>query len=245
MIILRKCKTKYRDNRGVALMVAVIIIGILMVFVLSLLLASYTLYASQNKKAAATKCAEAANTLSQALETELTADDAPTQSSLWKYLRCNILQEEYWPYYDPSEANHGEAEAYRYFDINPNLNYFSTGYPDGFPASVKLRIYWTLPDKLDLNGQHEYELSTTKKTGVRLNIMIICESASQSYTVTNVYELSPVTYDDADADMKDEKEKVEKILSIGSGNQEYNPALIDSSRYNPNERWVWDFIGRE
>ena len=119
-----KNSLKRYANKGATMMVAVVIMGILIVFTFSLMLVAYSFYASQNKNVASLRCSEAAITLSQALESELTFDNKaelyPEKDSyLYKYIRYNICQYEvgktgYWPYYDPNGgAAHDESHAFR------------------------------------------------------------------------------------------------------------------------------------
>ena len=99
-------------------MVAVVIIAILMIFAFSLLLVTYTLYASQSKKSASFRNSEAAKTVSRAMQTELEDPDAEMNSAFWKYLRCNIGQSETWPWYEPGTLNHEKEDAFRKFDLD-------------------------------------------------------------------------------------------------------------------------------
>ena len=54
-------KTEYmiisskKRNRGAAMVIAIIVVAVLMIFAFSLLLVSYTLFATQNKKVASKK----------------------------------------------------------------------------------------------------------------------------------------------------------------------------------------------
>ena len=72
----RKNNNLTSNNKGASMIVAIIIMGILIVFTFSLMLVAYTLYASQTKNIASMKCSESANTLSQAIEDELSDENA-------------------------------------------------------------------------------------------------------------------------------------------------------------------------
>ncbi len=226
------------SNRGAALMVSVVIIGILMVFVLSLLLVTYTLYASQNKKAASRRNAEAANTFSAALTKELV--ETGPGGELWRYLRFNVCTST-WPYYMPGEEGHGEAEAFRYFNVNYNFvrQYFDV--PDeeaqdplsgleGFPGKMELCIYWQPPT------EHELDVS---KTGTRLFIEVICETGSQSYVIKNEYSLDAPNYETTQQRMKN-------ALTGYSQIEAYNPLQLGAEDgVILDENWNWHFVGRE
>lgn len=228
------------NNRGTSMIVAVVIITILMIFCFSLLLASYTLYSSQNKKAASKRNSEAANTLSVALEKELTSDSAEKDSALWKYLRCNLIQDTTWPDYRPGVDGHTK-DAYRYFDLNYNYhkNYFEgSGLEglEGFPGKVELCVYWMLPDGVILSsGQNVSEINPN---GTRLFVEIHCETASQTYIVTNEYVLSSTQYGGDNAS-KTRKKRLQTVTGISDT---YNPM---HNPVNADQDWTWTFVGRE
>lgn len=234
-------------NRGAALMVAVVIMGILLVFALSLLLVTYTLYASQNKKSASKRNAEAANTLSVALEKEL---EKQSESQLWRYLRFNICNNATWPYYESGKENHNEAEAFRYFDLN--YNYVSTYFnnPDaneqdplfgleGFPGSVKLCIYWCLPEEGTYATENAFFGEGSNKTSARMYIEVICETGSQSYVVKNQYSLTEEDFGSGEV-------KLKNALKNYAEKDEYNPLGLNvDNGINLNKKWTWNFVTRE
>lgn len=235
-------KTKY-TNRGAAMMVCVVIIAILMAFVFSLLAVTYTLYASQNKKVASKRNSEAANTISIALEEELTSAGAYQNSDLWKYIRYNVGQEDTWPYYLPNDTTgeHDRNAAFRYFTMNyyHTDDYFAN--PEdtlkGYPGNVSVCIYWMLPE--DVNPS-TVDLSTMNKNGLRLFVEVICDTGSQSYVVTNEYKLKEDGYTNASADMK-MKNMLNNILSEPELNATYNPQNLSIEE----KKWSWVFEARE
>ena len=257
---LRKKNYIRGGDRGAALMVAIVIIGILMVFALSLLLVTYTLYASQNKKAASQRNSEAANTLSVALTTELTeginkngVKQDPSECELWRYLRFNLCTDKTWPYYNPGEAGHGETEAFRYFNLNYNFvsKYFDAPSAteqdplsgmEGFPGKVQLCIYWCLPSDIDepdkindfFSGQ-----GANGKSGVKLYIEVICETGSQTYVVKNKYVLSENDFGSTDTRLK-------SALKKYADEKAYNPLQLKTEDgINLNKKWTWSFESRE
>lgn len=255
-------KVSRENNRGASLLMAIILIGIILVFAFSLLLVSYTLYASQNKKVSSLRCSEAANTLSVALEEELQDPDACDNSALWKYLRCNLLNDyDTWPYYDPKESSgHGKKEAYRYFDLYANTNYDAV---DGFPGSLMLCIYWTPSDDTLKNmGSTSFLAKTmSERNNAKLYIEIIAESGNQSYTVTNEYliNVSPLDLtkeEDLKLSKKIKKITTDQYKSDASTGCIYNPYKygttdnntieLDSNNYiNVKERWDISFVSRK
>lgn len=256
-------KVSRENNRGASLLMTIILIGIILVFAFSLLLVSYTLYASQSKKAASLRCSEAANTLSVALENELTDADAYKNSSLWKYLRCNIMNDyETWPYYDPNAASgHGEEEAFRYFDLYANTNYPVV---DGFPGNLTLCIYWTPSQKALDSVSSTYsilEMTLEERKDATLYIQIIAEAGNQSYTITNTYKLNIYRFDFNETDDTNKSKAIKNITtqqykSEKSTGYIYNPFKFktttnetmtrNTNEYiNISEDWSFEFISRE
>ena len=259
-LIYRKSnKVSCEKNRGASMMIAIIIIGIILVFTFSLLLVSYTLYASQNKKVASVRCSEAANSLSVALEKELDDSDAYKNSALYKYLRCNTLQgTKTWPYYEPKKDGHGRDEAFRYFDLNTNGNYPEV---EGFPGSVKLCIYWTPKDDNAIREKLEtksFEELGTDRSGAEIHIEIIAVSGSQTYTVTNTYKVnisniessseeSNAIVNMANAKYPDTQDRIYNPMNLGmtdpsdlnkTPNYKENPIIVT-------EMWDLEFESRE
>ena len=250
---IRNRKTEYSlsekdvKNRGAAMIVAIIVVAVLMVFVFSLMLVTYTLYSSQNKKVASKKCSEAANSLSVAMATELESADAYKDSDLWIYLRYNLLQGN-WTFYEPKLEGHKEADAIKTFEMKSNPNYYiGTGESNltGYPGMIKLKVYWKLPEKIyddcnnDMDVIRTKEPGTFDKTDTRLFVEITCESASQSYTVTNEYHLALGEYNEEDLD--GDAKIIAKLKKTYAEKTLYNP---NHNTINPNEKWTWVFDSR-
>lgn len=229
------CSKLNKKNRGAALVFVIIIIAIVIIFTFSLLLVTYNLYAMQSKKAASLRCSEAANSLSIALEKELTDDDAYENSWFWKYLRYNMMQEETWPYYNPGISGHTEEYAFRYFDVKANTNYGI----DGFPGEVKLCVYWELPNEFSVpEGKTITDLTRDEKNDFFVTIEIMCNTGNQSYTVTNKYRVEVSEFSSEDDDEK-------SLLDSESGDSDYNPLNISDTKYKANEKWRFFFESRE
>ena len=257
MTIYKNLKTKYanrlsrKKNSGAAMVVAIIVIAVLMVFTFSLILVSYTLFASQNKRVASKKCSEAANSLSLAMASELDSsknENAYKNSDFWIYLRYHLMQGD-WPFYEPKLEGHRESNAFKSFEMMVNPNYIPSGKStiDGYPGSVKIRAYWMLPktlyDEHSIETEPDFFRTYTfsdwsDKSGVRLFLEITCESASQSYTVKNEYYLSIVPYDSTDPDQESEM----TILASYATSPLYNS---DHKTIMSGERWRWVFEKRE
>ena len=222
-------KKKNKDN-GAAMMLTIIIIAVLIVFTFSLILISYNLYASQNKNLASDRNAEAAYSLSKALEDELTDGNAETNSSLWNYLRYNIAYKDGdedcsdWPYYAEGKTGHGEAEAKRYFKMNYNNDI------EGVPAETSVCVYWELPETSVVNGVPKYSPDKSRM-GIVLHVEITCSTGSQSYKICDIYQLNAVV------------DSVTLVPNSASGVvTSYNPI---GHEIEVNEKWKWNHISRD
>ena len=245
-----------RKNSGATMIVAIVIMAILVVFTFSLTLVAYTLYSSQNKNVASTRCAEAANTLSKAIGDELThfdvaEDEYPEYDShIYQYVRYNICQDNVtWPYYDIHEStNHDKDSAFRYFELtypSGKQAYDEDGnkiegktveYVEGLPRKTIVCMYWMLPDGVSVPCA---KTDLTSREGIRLVVEVTCEVASQSYTVHDEYELKVSEYN-----------LVTNISDRSRHNHLFSTDMLESNSINPagfvktelyeNEKWEWE-----
>ena len=244
------------NNRGVALIVAVVIMSILIVFTFALMLAAYTLYSSQNKNVSSMMCTQAANTLSAALDKELTYvnkkdNKYPEKDSyLYRYIRYNLCQEATWPYYKAGTPGHGEDEAFRYFELKQTGGKKVQGADgtiaedqtetitniEGKPGRVLVCIYWEPPKSASATELDNNASGLSSKIGVRLHVVVTCESASQTYTVKREYTLDISSYG------LEGTTKQGKIVSAASDTA-VNPLGIDpntdTDKFNKEEQWIW------
>ncbi|GEM_PF-205584 len=238
MVIKKLNSLKIKNRKGAAMIVAIIIMGILIVFTFSLMLVAYTLYSSQTKNIASMKCSESANTLSIALKDELNDENAALRSHLYQYVRYNICQET-WPNY----TGNNEAEAFRYFSLKYNANDSTHGgysSVEGFPGSIKVCMYWMLPDESQYYMENSgitkkfSEVSDLNHNGVRLFVEVTSESANQSYTVKQKYVLEKSTYSNKEAG-------VQGVLFGSSvmGDKSINPYGKVQQDIFFNEKWSW------
>lgn len=216
-----------KDNRGVAMMVCIVIIAILMIFCFSLLAVSYNFYSSQNNSMQEDKNAEAARSLDMAIREELTADSE--DSFLCKYLRYNIVsgndayyctKGETWPHYDP-EAEveqdglpHDMKAAKRYFKLEKSDSVSL----NGFPAETSVCMWWTQPGTCVNDSESTH-----------LFVEVECRSGSQSYVIRSEYELL-------------ELKKTSSYVSSTSTQPDINPAGNTIDRHY---RWRWKYVGSE
>ena len=223
--------TKKENNKGVAMIVCITVIAILIIFCFSLLLVSYTLYASQNKNLQSNRNAEAAKTLSTALTEELKAGE--DDSFLCNYLRYNIVAKDAgdgkyaftWPYYEiDAEGNeidgHDKANAMRYFELTKTEG---VGV-EGFPSKVELCMYWMKPE-----SEKQQERFPADMNKLRLFLEITCLSGSQSYVIKNEYRLEVTPR--IEPPEKDYSEEIE-----------INPGRNKIDYY---ARWKWNLVSSE
>ena len=250
-------KHTYQINKGVTMIVAIIIMAILVIFTFSLTLIAYTLYASQNKNVASMRCAEAANTLSVALENEImyvseTDDIYPEKdSNLYRYLRYNLCQDDVmWPYYIADDVSgHDKKAACRYFDLRYNIEKKQNVIPsgggtssveavesiEGLPGRTIVCIYWKLPDNAGVTKEQTAKEYLKNKDGLKLFVEVTCEAANQSYTVTKEYILKTSSY----TAFETEKSDILSYSLTHSGNVFTNPCNFVESDIKPTEKWEW------
>ncbi len=217
----REVFKKMKKNDGVAMIVCITIIAILLIFVFSLLLASYVLYSSQNKNLQSDKTAEATKTLSVALSEQMAANDA--EDDLYRYVRYNMWQAN-WPYYAPGVDGHTEEDAFRYFSMNKNTDM------SGFPSKVQVCIYWMLPEDgaaaVDLS--HPEDITADIKGNARLFMEVSSSAGSQNFRMKNEFVLTV-----------SKTVGTEHPVASGEGVNPMNN-VIDTE-----ENWIWEFVERE
>ena len=261
----RQLNKSYQSDRGVALIMAVVIISILIIFTFSLMLVAYSLYSSQNKNVAVMRCSEAANTLSAALCEELTWVDQDSNrypeldSYLYRYLRYNLCQADTWPYYDSKNAGeHGKDKAFRYFELKHNtakkvysadgsiekstdesgnpVDLMSDGV-EGMPGKTTVCIYWEPPTGMDLSDNASKMAS---KDGLILHLDVTCESASQSYTVEKKLRLKVYSYKPLQ-DLTDRGRQ--DAISDAADNPAVNPCGFNKDvDIDVSELWSWELM---
>lgn len=224
-------KNIWKDNRGVALVVSIVVGMVVTTFCLTLLLVSYNLFSTTIKGGAQDQCKQLAISLAQSIDEQICADKNSSldftsydeqmaalmagQDNLWFYLRYNIGQSN-WPYYNVDENGHNsEKFAERYFNLTPN--------------GTDRRVY----DKATICMSWESS-ADTQQTGWKaedtqleamLKVEIVVEFGGFSYSMNSYYSLDVSRYD----------ESIE-VGERNQGNSVVNPS--GNSIYN-NERWRW------
>ncbi|MBQ9608261.1 MAG: hypothetical protein IJV15_02315 [Lachnospiraceae bacterium] len=214
---IRKSKL-YKDNRGSAMIVAIVVSIVVIAFTLSLLLVAYSLFSSNTKKVTQTQVKELAKSVSIEIENELTQPHFDSKEELlseinnpkhylWLYLRYNIVQLN-WPYYDVSTAGHTEVYAYRYFDINVaggDMTKYAT-----MADEITVCMYWSDDD-------------LSEKDETMLAVEVSVKKDTQSCIYTTYYDLSLADYDDVP-------------VANSTLNDVFNP---NGNAIDISENWVW------
>lgn len=188
---------KAKSNKGSAMIVSFIVVVILMMFALSLLLVSYSLYLSTVKENSKLQCKELAKTLSVELGNELTSvyfEDYASQKwaedqvavtgdhALWFYVRYNMWQSS-WPYYNVDERGHTESYAFKDCKMLQE-----TG--DAISYDVNVTLYW----------ESDREISASEKDDTPLYIVVEVAKGNQTYKVVSQYDLKVEEYPEIDND---------------------------------------------
>ena len=186
------------DDHGAALFVVVVIVLVLSILCLSLIMTAGALYNSSKNAIIKLQTQEAAVSVSKEIEKEITkpnytsfADESSDRSAgknaLWFYLRDNIKNDGTWPYYAEAgnkqnieSANHGAAEAYRYFDLTES----GTSELPIVSGDTTVYMYWSPAGKNDSVDAYD-----TSPSGRTLYITVVCEREGGMYTVTSTYKL--------------------------------------------------------
>jgi type II secretory pathway pseudopilin PulG len=218
-------KNRKLRNQGSAMVVAIVVGVVIMVFVLSLLLLSYSLFSTAAQKTTQMQCRELAKSVNKELRQEILSPDYDTYASqlaaegtennLWFYLRYNLWQEDVWPYYNEEESGHGEDDSYRYFTIDTA----DSDEYDGIADTILITMYWEIESD---NPQEESDKSLTL-----LHVQVEVKKGDCSYSMESVYALTVAEYSDAES-------------AGGTGNgitgtsvNPYNQS-IDTA-----EKWIW------
>jgi hypothetical protein len=214
-----------KSNKGSALVIVTIIIAILITFTFSLLLILTTFYNTENNKIYSMRSSAAAESLSDVVNEQIQDQN----STLYQYIRYNLIQDDTWPYFDPTCSGHTKDDAIRYFDLKTNENI------PGFPNKIILGIYWELPDNHDNNSERDEAIlpsEITNKNGIKLHIEIICETVDEMYSLENLYELNVSTYN------SDEEEQL-NLFRTNSSDPSLNPFNFNFEE--DLEKWEWKY----
>ncbi|MBQ8913692.1 MAG: hypothetical protein IJ054_06580 [Lachnospiraceae bacterium] len=232
MKLIRRFKGSklYKDNRGSAMIVAIVVSIIVITFTLSLLLVSYSLFVSNERKVTQSQVKELSKSINIEIGDELTSpnfDDSQAlldginnyenakycapDYNMWYYVRYNLFQNN-WPYYrDETTAGHVEANAYRYFKLS--LTGGDTSEYSAMADDISVCMYWECED-IDIKDQ------------AILTVEVTVTKGGQTSTTTSYYELGMTYFDD------EISEKIENNKTDSA----FNPA---GNTIDLNERWTW------
>lgn len=216
---MRAVKKKTLTKKdGSALLVAIIIMAVVMMLSLALMLVSFNLYATASRQQNMAQCKELAQSLSGALESEITIPPFESYSEqmdaleagqypLWFYLRYNVGQSN-WPYFN-DQRRHTEEYAQRFFRILPSDDATEEA---KLMDDISIIMYWESETGLEENG-------------ITLVVQVSCEKGGQKSVITVTYELiiGSQDYDDAETGVRP--------------NSSSNPSL-NELKY-PEKAWSW------
>ena len=224
----RKLRQFYKEeNRGSAMIVAIVVSMVVVVFCLSLLLVSYALFSSSVRRVTQNQCRELSKTISIEIEKELTTpaytsfekqkqDLDKGRNLLWQYLRYNVCQVN-WPYFESeSSTDHGEKAAYRYFTLAATGG-DTTKYA-AMADDISVCIYW-----------ENYGSYRTSKNDIVLCLKVTCRKGEQTASMLSKYNLSCMAYESAEE-------------GVDTGNKTVNPS---NNAIEKKEYWSWSFLERE
>ncbi|MBQ9278969.1 MAG: hypothetical protein IJ224_10095 [Lachnospiraceae bacterium] len=223
----------YKDNRGSAMIVAIVVSIIVITFTLSLLLVSYSLFVSNERKVTQSQVKELSKSISIEIGDEITTPNFDNSDALldainndenakycaqdynmWFYIRYNLFQNN-WPYYrDETTAGHMEANAYRYFKLN--LTGGEVAEYSAMADDISVCMYWECEDA-DIKDQAIFTVEVTVTKG------------GQTSTTTSYYELGMTYYDD----------EISGIIENNKTDEAFNPS---GNTIDLNERWTWTRI---
>jgi hypothetical protein len=237
-------RRKRQQNQGVAMIVAMVVGVVLMVFALSLLLISYTLFSSAVRQSSQTKCRELAKSLNRELQLELTTPNYGSyeeqmeainqkENNFWSYLRYNVWQDS-WPSYDEENI---DPDCYRYFTMDASEF-------DSMVDSVMVTLYWE-------KDTEEADSEANEKANTILHVKIEAKKGESAYISEAEYELSVSAYPDAEEEEEETSEEDGNEDGTEGGasedeNQGSTLAGLTDSSINPDnnqidtqEYWVW------
>jgi hypothetical protein len=175
-------KIRREQDSGAAMIVAVAAGAVVEIFALSLLLASYSLFAFTVRQSVRFQCAELAKSMDRELRKELTEPDFGSLADqiqagekddcrLWFYLREHLMREEDWPEYRDGEPGHEKEDAFRYFVARASGEELPG--PD-----LLVAFYW------------EYTGDASQEQPVVLHVIITAEKDGATYSIESMYDLN-------------------------------------------------------
>lgn len=232
-----KKTTVKKNNKGAAMILTIVIMTVLIIFIFSLILVSYNLYASQNKNLSSTRNSEAVNSLSNSIMAEITDDDAMGKSNLYRYLRTNLAYNpgsdsdwKDWPYYDENalSGQHTKEAAFRYFTLESNSSI------EGLPAQTTVCMYWTIPQEVAADTFYENIKNGASPKGIMLHVIISAQTASQYYETEDVYKLL----------VRNSAPEEEVLIGNAFNDTWANPANHTCEASDKGEKWIWKYVSK-
>jgi hypothetical protein len=192
------------------------------VFVLSLLLVSYSLFSTAAQRSTQMQCQELAKSVNQEIRRELTDPGYDTyeeqaaavgrENELWFFLRYQLWQDGIWPYYQEGESGHNTADSYRYFTIDAA----QADELEGMADQILITMYWEIDS--------ENPAAETDKSVTLLHISIETRKGDCAYVLDSEYALTVLAYDSA----------------IDGGEMEDAGSNPFHTSIDKNEKWAWE-----
>jgi type II secretory pathway pseudopilin PulG len=204
------------------MIVATIVGAVIMVFVLSLLLVSYSLFTTAARKETQLQCQELARSVNQEIRQELMKPDydtyedqlaaVGTENDLWFFLRYNLWQDDAWPYFHEGESGHNKSDSYRYFTIDAT----DAEELGGMADQILITMYWEIDS--------EEPAAETDKSFTTLHIKVEAQKGDCAYAMESAYALTVIAYDSAaeDGELED------------AGSNPFHEVI------DKNEKWAWE-----
>lgn len=188
------------QNKGSAMIVAIVVSLITVVLAMSLLLLAYSVHASVLKGNGRMQCKELAYSVSQEIQKELAVNFdgyeeqkeafAAGQNPLWFFLRYQIWQgDEYWPYFNEDENQHKKSAAYRYFTLQSSGNEVQRA-----ADQILITMYW--------DGSYETQ-KASMKDGTVLHVTVEVFKGEGYFANNMTFALEISDYEDVQEGIED------------------------------------------
>lgn len=186
-----RIKKALKNQDGSAILFAIAIMVVLVVFALALLLVSYSLFSTASREQTSLQSREMAQTLSTCLQYELEAEttanimgtsDFYEEYPLWNEVYDGISGNK-WLDYDPSVYGHSKERTVRYYTLSVDRvqNGLTEDYAREMNKYTEISLYWKKP--------LEVEEDNNSKDGATLVVTVSCGLGDKKTTVTTYYEL--------------------------------------------------------
>lgn len=177
------------DTAGSSLLLVVCILMVIATLSLSILLAAGSLLATARRVSSGEQCRIMANSIGEALDTELT--DRPygeipsgraQGDGLWEYVGAYVCsRDQSWMDYDPEGGSgHALSAVKRSFQLED----------DSWPkeaGAVRIDLYWEKGEKEAWDGKEDWEMYF-RRMEIDLHVEITCSFGDSACTIRRIYQ---------------------------------------------------------